>query len=196
MKGEKIMQENPVMVPEAKKEKVIEVSPAVKVGRALQGSVRFIDKYLSHLGAIAVLALALLCSFDALGRYLFNSPIYGAAEYSKLLQGGGAFLCLAYALEKGAHISVDILYNRFPPRMQVICSFIALIVSLGIFAIILWQSSLIMVKEWEIGKLIQIILIPLAPFKLLLVFGSLLFCLEAIIQIVHLAPKLSQKGVK
>jgi TRAP-type transport system small permease protein len=188
------MQENPVISPETKKETIKAVSPVIKAARILQNSIRLIDKYLSHLGSFMVLALTLLCAADALGRYLFNHPIYGASEYSKILQGGAAFLCLAYALEKGAHVSVDIVYNRFSPLARVICSIIGSIISIAVFAIITWQSTLVMIKEFKSGVLVQILLVPAAPFKLLLIIGCFLFCLEAIIQLAHLIPQISRKG--
>jgi TRAP-type C4-dicarboxylate transport system permease small subunit len=103
--------------------------------------------------------------------------------------GSMMFLAWGYTVSKRAHIRADIVFNRYPPRLQAGFNFAMLILSVILFGVIAWQSASLAISDWQTGKLVSIILIPQAPFKLLVSLGSLLICVENIIQMVHLYPR-------
>jgi TRAP-type C4-dicarboxylate transport system permease small subunit len=138
------------------------------------------------------MAILMLMTFlgagDVIGRYLFNNPIVGAGEISRVMMGAVIFLCWAYVLSVRGHVAVDIAFRRFPPRMQAITGFIVLLLTLVPFSMIAWRGAIQTIVDWQGGRILHDILIPEAPFRALVVFGAFLLCLECIIQMVHLIP--------
>ena len=163
----------------------------VSKARAFETGIRTIENILSNIGMALLFILMVLGAGDVIGRYVFNSPIFGALEFEKILMGGVVFLGWAYVLAKRAHVTVDIVFRHYPPRLQAIIGFTGLLLSLVPFSLIIWQSGSLAIAEWQAGRLVSIILIPVAPFKLLVPFGAFFLCLECIIQMVHLVPEMS-----
>jgi hypothetical protein len=57
-------------------------------------------------------------------------------------------------------------------------------VSLAIFSLVTWQGIVTAIKLWETGRLVSVLLIPLAPFQLMVSIGAFVICLEFIIEII------------
>lgn len=161
--------------------------------RALEKGIKTIDNILARVGMVFILLMMFLGAGDVIGRYVFNKPITGAMEISSLLQALVVFLAWGYITSLKAHVSVDILFRHYPPRAQAIIDFIVALVMIFIFSLIAWQNINIAVTEWQKGKLLSTILLPVAPFKLFVVVGAFLLCLECVIQMVHLVPEMSGK---
>ena len=155
----------------------------------IERSIRTVENVICIGAGLMLLGMMFLGATDVVGRYIFNHPITGAMEISQLLMGGTIFLALAYTLAQKAHVSVDIFFIMYPPRVQAILTFIMMFITFVLFALITWQSVLIALSDMQSGKLVKVILIPLGPFKFLLPFGAFFLCLESIIQMVHLFPK-------
>lgn len=145
------------------------------------------------MAGLLLLAMMFLGAADVIGRYIFNRPITGAMETSQLLMGGMVFLAWAYTLSKRGHVTVDIIFILYPKRMQAILYFVMMIITLILFSLIFWQSTSMAISDWQAGKLVRIILIPIAPFKALVSLGALLLCLESIIQIIQTIPMMFRR---
>ena len=146
--------------------------------------IRIAENTFNVIAGLSLLAMMFLGAADVIGRYIFNSPINGAMETSQLLMGGTVFLAWAYTLSKREHVTVDIIFILYPKRVQAALYFIMLIITLILFGFICWQSTSMAISDWQAGKLVRIILIPIAPFKAMVSLGALLLCLECIIQII------------
>ena len=156
--------------------------------KALEKGIRFVEGGLNVIAGLMLLGMMFLGACDVIGRYIFNSPITGAMEISSLLMGGMVFLAWAYTQSQKAHVTVDIFFVLYPRRVRAVFSFVMLCISLVLFALVLWQSTATAISDWQGGKLVRLILIPVAPFKLLVSLGALFICLEFIIQMIQLIP--------
>jgi TRAP-type C4-dicarboxylate transport system permease small subunit len=154
----------------------------------IEKTIHFAEKGLNVTAGLMLLGMMFLGACDVIGRYIFNSPITGAMEISSLLMGGMVFLAWAYTQSERAHVTVDIFFVLYPRRVRAIFSFVMLCISLVLFGLILWQSTATAISDWQGGKLVRLILIPIAPFKLLVSLGALFICLEFIIQMIQLLP--------
>jgi TRAP-type C4-dicarboxylate transport system permease small subunit len=157
-------------------------------GKTLGKWIRFVEGGLNVVAGLMLLGMMFLGACDVIGRYVFNSPITGAMEISSLLMGGMVFLAWAYTQASRSHVTVDIFFVLYPPRVRAIFSLVMLFIALVLFALIFWQSTATAISDWQGGKLVHLILIPIAPFKLLVSIGALFICLEFIIQIIQLVP--------
>lgn len=165
----------------------------VKKAQALEKGIRTTENVIAAIGGVMLLVMMFLGAADVIGRYGFNSPISGAINISQLMMGGVVFFGWAYTLSKKAHVTVDITFNHYPRRVQQIIEFVMLFLSLVLFILIIWQSILIAVKDWQVGNLVNVIRIPIVPFKLFIPFGAFLLCLESIIQMVHLFTQMRKR---
>jgi TRAP-type C4-dicarboxylate transport system permease small subunit len=149
--------------------------------------IRAIENFFGNIASLMLFLMMCIGAFDVIGRYVFNNPILGASEVSTLLMGGMVFLGWAHTQEKMSHVTVDILFILYPPRVQHILSFVMLFVVFILFAVITWEAALLAVSDWKEGMLMSILQIPVAPFKALISLGALLLCFECMIQMVHIA---------
>ena len=155
--------------------------------------IRRIENALLIFCAALFLALTFLGTGDVCGRFLFNKPIVGALEMSTILMGAIILLGWAYTQNQRGHVNVQLFLNMFSPRVQIILTFVCLIISLLLFIVITQQSWEIAVKALEEGRRYTLLQIPKGPFLFLVPVGGFLICLEFIIQIFETAPKM-RKG--
>lgn len=90
--------------------------------------------------AIAVLALVLVMSANVLLRYGFSAGSVWAQELEWHLMAPIALFGMIWALKRGEHVRVDVLYDRFPPRVKAGADIIACLLGLVIAAAIVWLS--------------------------------------------------------
>jgi TRAP-type C4-dicarboxylate transport system permease small subunit len=165
----------------------------LKVDRLIEKGTAKIEMVLTYIGVGMLLIMVLLGTADVIGRYVFNTPIKGTWEISKLLMGGAIFMSWGYVQATKSNISLDLVITRYPPRIKLIVEIIILILTLVLFVFIGWQSFKIAMQDLNNGALIENIYISVFPFKLLITFGAILVCLESIIQIAHLINDMTKK---
>ena len=90
--------------------------------------------------AVAVLALVLVMSANVLLRYGFSAGSVWAQELEWHLMAPIALFGMVWALKRGEHVRVDVLYDRFPPRAKAVADMIACLLGLVIGAAIVWLS--------------------------------------------------------
>src|SRR5262245_17064928 len=79
------------------------------------------ERALPGLAALATLAMMLLTTADAAGRYLLNRPILIAYELTtNYLMVAVVFLAMPYAYRQGANIRVTTLVDRLGPTPRLI----------------------------------------------------------------------------
>lgn len=155
--------------------------------------IRYMELGFGVLAGLLLFAMMILGAADVALRYLFNAPITGGREFSLLFMGGMIFFSWAYALENGSHVSVDILFALYPPKVRAVLSLITLAVTLILFACILWQSSLSAMLDWQTGRMVNVILIPVYPFKFMVPVGAFLMCLECMVQMIQVFPEIFKR---
>ena len=78
-----------------------------------------IIKFCGILSALSILLIMILVSADVFFRYVFNSPILGAMEFSLLLMISIIYLGLGYTEICDRHIAINLIYNTLKPKHQV-----------------------------------------------------------------------------
>lgn len=140
---------------------------------------------LLYVALVMLFVLMILGSADVLGRYLFDSPIKGTREIGSILIVGIVVFSWAYVQMKGAHVTVTIAISRLPLKVQAVAKLGSLFLSLALFIIICWQATKVAITNWETGRLIPVLLVPIAPFQLIVSLGAFVICLQFIVQIVQ-----------
>lgn len=86
------------------------------------------------LGACTILVVA-----SAMGRYLFNSPIPDAFDFSRLLVGACIMWGFASVGYRGSHIKVDIFLELMGPRMRRIMNSFSWLMLLIFVILLTWK---------------------------------------------------------
>lgn len=105
---------------------------ARRIGRVAEGA--------GALAALAVLALVVVMSTNVLLRYGFSLGSVWAQELEWHLMAPIALFGMVWALKRGEHVRVDVLYDRFSPRAKAVADIIACLLGLVIAAAIVWLS--------------------------------------------------------
>jgi TRAP-type mannitol/chloroaromatic compound transport system permease small subunit len=97
-------------------------------------------------------AIVLVMAFNVLLRYFFHTGSVASQELEWHLMAPICMLGLSYAILKDGHVQVDILYGRFPDRVQRIIQFISTVLVVIVIAILLKLSIPYVVQSYNIGE--------------------------------------------
>jgi TRAP-type C4-dicarboxylate transport system permease small subunit len=154
----------------------------------------YLEKGLDIIATILLFGFMLLGVANVAGRFLFNSPITGATEFSQVMMAGSFLLALASTQARKQHTTITDLVNRFPISIRTKLEFAALAIGLILFGIMAWRSAILVNTLWVEGETLPTIRIPAAPFRLLLPVGAFVLCLELIRQMIHLLKDMKKRG--
>lgn len=135
-----------------------------------------------------VVALILVGVFEVTARYIFTRPTVWAYETSSMLGGTVYALGWAYALLYGAHVRVDIFFNRLTRRGQAIAdSILALIFFFPLIGMLAHRSLFWAERAWT-RKLVMMEsywYAPQWPYRFMLAFGLCLLLLQGIAKLIR-----------
>jgi len=102
-----------------------------------------IEKAVSSIAAFFMFAIMIIVFSDVVMRYGFNRPFSWAYDlFSLYLMAGIFFLILSEAYASHAHVSVDILQQKFPPAMIRVSEIVTCLVGIAVFSLIAWLGLL------------------------------------------------------
>ena len=91
-----------------------------KLLRGLVAAVTRVNLVIAHLLALLLLVFGGIMLFEAISRHFFNSPTTWAFEFSKMAFGFYMIWGGAYTMVRGEHVSMDLLYSKWPPRTRAV----------------------------------------------------------------------------
>jgi TRAP-type C4-dicarboxylate transport system permease small subunit len=109
-----------------------------------------IEKIASTIAAIFMFAIMMIVFGDVIMRYAFNRPFSWAYDLISIyLMAGVFFLVLSEAYTNRAHVSVDILQQKFPPAMIRLSEIVTCIVGIVVFSLIAYLGFLRAVDNYQ-----------------------------------------------
>ena len=152
-----------------------------KIEPLLNGFDTAIEKLGQGVSLLCLLIMALLM-YEVIARYAFNAPTIWAWPITKQVFGVFILFGGVYTLLHRGHIRVEILYNRFPPKLKFAARLIALLSALIFLGVLAWQSSEVAAASLAVGERASgAFRVPLYPFKILVPIAAILFCLQLIV---------------
>lgn len=143
--------------------------------------------------AMGVLAaMMLLTVADVSLRYVFNRPITGTTEMTEFMIVLVGFLGLAWCAVKGAHLKIDSVVSRFPPRLQAITDSFTYLIGLAICVIIGWRSLVEGIDLKRLNLVTSLLEVPVFPFYIVSALG---FAILSLVMVAHLIQYIA-KAVK
>ena len=164
-----------------------------KIYRLLKIATFGVSRVLNSAGVGIVVVMMFLVTTDVVLRYVFNRPIKSVYEIVGIMLAVVVCFGMAYsALQKGL-VAVEVLVERFSPRVQALTSAFHSLLGLGLFSLICWKGAEQAVIYWTAGATTYVSGLPLAPFVLILVLGSGLLSLVLLLLFFESVSRVVQK---
>jgi TRAP-type C4-dicarboxylate transport system permease small subunit len=160
--------------------------------KAIMREIEALSSLLGQAGGLILLCMMVLTVCDVIGRYVFNSPITGAYEVTETMMVTVVFFFIAFTQAEKAHIAVDLVIIRLPDKIRVLIQVITHLLSLCIFLLIVWMNIRRCLELMARSEHTPIIHVPISPFILIVAFGSLVFSIELIKDVIKLLKYRSQ----
>jgi TRAP-type C4-dicarboxylate transport system permease small subunit len=93
-----------------------------------------------YLSAVALVLATLAMTYGVALRYFFGKPTVWQTEVSVYLLVFVTFVGAAYGLKHHAHVGVDLLVDRLPPRPQLALRLITGLLALFVVGAVIWTS--------------------------------------------------------
>jgi len=154
------------------------------MGEKLRTVFQYIDAFSEKTGGVvSVLALVMIfiVVIKVVARYVFDVPFIWGFPISRQVFGVFILFAGVYAMLKGTHLRVEVLYNRFSPKAKLYARLIDLAAFFIFMAVLIWQAG------WMAGNsIINTELsqgtpkVPLYVIKTFIPVVAFLFLLEGI----------------
>ena len=143
---------------------------------------------LGRFAAVLLVALLVLINVEVAARYVFGGSTLVADEYGGYLMAWMTMLGAVHLLRADRNLTMMWLVDRFSPRAQNVVGIGAAFIGLGISAVLLYSTWLLVAASARFGTLsIQPSATPLLWPQLILPFGYALLCLAYIEEILRRA---------
>ncbi|MDB9823327.1 TRAP transporter small permease [Deltaproteobacteria bacterium] len=128
----------------------------------------------AYIGGFLLFLMMLLISADAIGRYVFNDSIKGVLDLIEILLVFIVFFSVGQVAILKSHVSVTLLFSRFPKGYQALFN---IITSLSCLVISFLMARQLALRGWaqmfHPTSYSQSLEIPLGPIYLMAALGLL-----------------------
>jgi TRAP-type mannitol/chloroaromatic compound transport system permease small subunit len=153
---------------------------------ALVRSIERITGSVGILASLAIVPLVLATCYEVFARYLFGSPTVWAYEVGYILTGSHFLLGMAYALQTGDHIRIDIFSTRFSQRTRALIDLTGYTVT---FPLMIWLTYALYqhlyigyTRNEHSGQ--SAMNLPVWPFRVVFLIAFTLFALQVLAEII------------
>ncbi|MBI4186027.1 MAG: TRAP transporter small permease [Chloroflexi bacterium] len=148
-----------------------------------------------HFSAYVVLLMMLMVLVEVVTRYVLRHPLMVADEFGGYMLVAITFITLAYTWKEGAHVRIEFIVNRLPPRFRNWLRLITLILATAFVPVLikgsydLWAYSH-QFHERSLSWLRTLLEWP----QIVLLIGTALLFLELIAELIKHVGILREKG--
>jgi TRAP-type C4-dicarboxylate transport system permease small subunit len=144
------------------------------------------------IGGLGMLMSMFLGVADVVGTQILRVPVPGPRELTESTMVVIVFGALTYAQIRRAHIRVELIYLRTPPRMQAALDVFAALCGVVFFGLLLWQALNEALYSYQIGEAtVGLIRFPLWPARFVLAAGTALLIARLVLDIIADVPRIA-----
>jgi TRAP-type C4-dicarboxylate transport system permease small subunit len=139
---------------------------------------------------VVLLVLMFLTVADVVGRYLVGfipgfGPVPGSFELTEFMLAVIVLTAIGHTQMKGEHISIDLIVERFSPRVRAIIDTVTNFLSMAMFALVTWQTIKYARLLFESNDVSGVLRLPVYPFLVVAAIGTFMFCLAMLSSFLH-----------
>jgi len=149
------------------------------------------------IGLLGIVIITFALAADVFARSVLNKPLLAIKELVELLLPIAWALMLASTQAAGANVKVVFLADRLGARSRVVVEGLVLVLSLGFFAVLTWQTGIVAWESWLRREYIMAgIEYPLYPTRTAVFLGCFLLCLQLLKETAQVVRNLGQRTRK
>ena len=153
-----------------------------KIGVVTERASKIFDSIIAgaaYLSGCIIVFMMLAISYEVVMRYILGTPTSWVMDFSGYMQYAIVLLGAAWVLKIGSHTRIDILLNKFRPRIQTILNIVTSSISLVACAIFGWKGFEATWGAYQRGDfLYREVEVPLAILFAFIPFSFLLLCIQ------------------
>jgi len=142
--------------------------------KTVSGVIKKVFEFTNVLAGVCFFSVMALVLLNIIMRNVFKAPIMGTVEIVGLLVATGLGLAMANCEMLGGNIGMDISLP-WSRKVDKIIEIVSYIISLGFWAIVVWQIFVYASASFVNGRVTSTASIPVYPFIFILGFN--VFCL-------------------
>ena len=165
----------------------------------MDGLIKNIERVTGSVGILASFALVplvLATCYEVFSRYVMDAPTIWAYEIGYILTGSHFLLGMAYTLQCGEHIRIDIFSGKFPERVRAVIDLIGYAITLPLMLWLtyaLWgQLATGYLRNEHSGQ--SAMNLPVWPFRIVFFAAFTLLTLQIVAEVVKTARRLTEAG--
>ncbi|MBN1613422.1 MAG: TRAP transporter small permease [Deltaproteobacteria bacterium] len=139
-------------------------------------SIHAIGYGFNAIAGTALVSMMLLTCADVIMR-MFGNPITGTYEIVGFLGTVIVAFAMAYTSMERSHVAVEVVFDLFPQRLQILIAILDDIIGAGLFGLICWQCFIYGSDLRQSGEVSMTIGMPVYPFAYGIALGSALLSL-------------------
>lgn len=161
----------------------------------MDGLIKNIERVTGSIGILASFALVplvLATCYEVVARYVMDAPTIWAYEVGYILTGSHFLLGMAYTLQCGEHIRIDIFSGKFPDRVRAMLDLIGYAITLPLMC---WLTYALFqhlatgyLRNEHSGQ--SAMNLPVWPFRIVFLVAFSLLALQMVAEIVKTARRL------
>lgn len=169
--------------------------PLLRAARGLSAGTARAASFMAYVAGWNYVACAVFITADVLGRSFLGVSSAATIEITGYMLAGGIAWGLAHTLARRAHIRVDALVNRLPPRPRTVLHILALSL-LGVFAVFCAWAGWALLDESLLFDAHDnsALHIPLSIPQGIWVFGLAAFCVMILVLLLEAVLGLVLEG--
>lgn len=138
------------------------------------------QKNLATILGLLIMILTFIIVVDGGGRFLFNKPLPGGVELSRIVLAWILYLSLTWGLLQGVHVRVTLFLERYPHGVRVAAEVMIALLTMGFFCLMVYASSIQFWKSFKMGETMP------APIWIPFWLGKLAVPIGCLMIVVHL----------
>jgi TRAP-type C4-dicarboxylate transport system permease small subunit len=154
------------------------------ITRIADGYARF-AKWVAVISGAVVVLLMLYTVIDVAGRYIANTPMPGAYEFTNIFLIYITYFGVTLVQARGGHMRLGFLYEKGDIRGKALIDFISVLFGIFILGIIAWQGWLYAIDSWRIQEVTMgSYTLPVFPGRIALAVGASIFVIQYLIDLI------------
>lgn len=153
-------------------------------GRPLGPVDRVVDFVALWIGGPVLGFMVAVTVVDVTLRYVFNSPIFGAEDFSSLSMSVAVAAAIAYSGKTGGQVSVELFVNLMSPRVTAVTEVIVRLLSISMLGILSWRLVIAGIDAAKYGEASFALLISFEPFFYILAASMLLYAIVLVAELI------------
>ena len=148
----------------------------------IERSLKIIDtmnKWTGRIISYTVLIMMTSVTYEVIARYFFNQPTIWSMEINQYLLCAYIALAGGYTALHGAHVNVEIIYERFSVKTRAVIDLLTSVFFFILILVLIWKSGMAAYETYIHNELSDSLLsFPLFPSKVTIPLGGVLILLQ------------------